>query len=304
MLRIMFAGEDGHPHPTDAIQIEEFNDLTPNITVDLSALELECKRMFITWVFDAKRWEKELFIIQCVMDEVKSRAIQTVLIMSYLPNARMDRRGHTPVKAFTLKTFANIINGMGFTAVSVLDPHSDVAAALLDRCEVIGPDTFLMLMRRGCEDEPLWVFPDIGAMHRYADKLPGPSQAIFGVKTRDWKTQHITGYQLYGAECIKDKEVVIVDDIIAHGYTIYFLLKEVMKYEPKSVKVFVTHMEESFKDGILYKELKEGTIKAEMYTTDSIIREWSDDSSQPWEIPLNIFETNMVKWKDPWGDEE
>ena len=52
------------------------------------------------------------------------------LIIPYMPYSRMDRtEGHT---VFTLKYFANIINGLGFNKITVCEPHSDVTPALLN----------------------------------------------------------------------------------------------------------------------------------------------------------------------------
>ena len=70
---------------------------------------------------------------------LQSKGVKEIeLNMPYIPNARQDR-----VKAaedvFTLKYFAQMINSLGFSKVTVLDPHSYVSEALVDHIEVQTP---------------------------------------------------------------------------------------------------------------------------------------------------------------------
>ena len=259
------------------IECKEYNDRTPEIIFKDNLNKAE--HLDIFWTYDADCWEKDLFNLQCIMDEIDGK-IPVDLKMPYIPNARMDRTSDgRPKKVFTLKTFARIINSMGFRKVIVYDPHSDVAPALIDRCEVIRPN----LARMGDEifkQKFCWIFPDAGALHRYKKYLPPDAEFAFGEKTRDWNSKRVTDCTLFNDYCIGGRDVMIVDDIISHGYTIYMLLEQVMKYKPASVKIFATHIEDSFKDGILYSKLKEGEFDAKVYTTASIKRSFGHNSSE------------------------
>src|SRR6186713_2914488 len=55
-----------------------------------------------------------------------------ILFIPYMPYGRQDRACGQG-EAFSLKVFAQIVNGMGFAAVISLDPHSLVTNALIDR---------------------------------------------------------------------------------------------------------------------------------------------------------------------------
>lgn len=262
------------------IVVKEFNDRTPNILIPKRFREPDAPRLQITWRFDADRWEKELFVLQCVMAEI-SQFTEVTLFMPYVPNARMDRVPPGRDNAFTLRTFAGLINGMGFARVEVLDPHSDVTPALIDRCVTVCADTHLrdVLNQGGFRNpvgkpEPVFVFPDAGAAKRYTGGLliPEGSDVVCGEKIRDWETQHITGYRLPNASVLNWRNVVIVDDIIAHGYTLYFLLKAIVKQGPASVTIFATHIEDSFRDGPLYDVLSRNEAFARVFTTDSVVR--------------------------------
>lgn len=55
------------------------------------------------------------------------------LVMKYVPYSRMDRKIEGYM--FSLKYFCKLINDLNFDTVVVLDPHSNVTTALLDRSE-------------------------------------------------------------------------------------------------------------------------------------------------------------------------
>lgn len=276
------------------LTVKWYSDGTPSILIPSEWRECGQRnkvQLAIGWTFEADRWEKELFVLQCVMAEI-APFTETTLLMPYVPNARMDRVPAEKRDAFTLKTFAKLINGMGFDSVVVVDPHSDVTPALIDRCTAMKPWPWINWLEANT-DRPVWVFPDAGAMHRYGDMIPAGEDRTFGRKIRDWDTQYIKGYTLMNGDMLFDRNVVIVDDIIAHGYTLLFLLKEIERYHPRSVKIFATHVEDSFVDGELYKELCSGELKAEVYTTDSIVRKRTQEETMadgPAVIRLRIKE--------------
>lgn len=85
---------------------------------------------YITWLYDN---DAELFTLQCLVDTIREKlpGYSIILKMPYIPHARQDR--WVSNRMFTLKTFAKLINNMNFKRVEVLDPHSDVSCALIDR---------------------------------------------------------------------------------------------------------------------------------------------------------------------------
>lgn len=262
------------PLTEEEISIGEFNDQTPKIKVDISEILLMGHmNIQVTWTYEADRWERDLFNLQCIMDMLRDDPkIKVWLYIRYLPNARMDRTDG--VMAFTLKTFAKIINGMDFMSVTIDDPHSDVALAFIDRGrpDITNMDRYYRVCRK--VDDPVIVFPDNGALQRYSKDVPVGVPKTYCEKTREWDTQHVVSMKLLYPETVKGKDVVLIDDIIAHGYTMYLAIQEIKKYSPKSITIYATHIEESFMDGILCQKLNEGEIEAQVYTTGSIIRKW------------------------------
>src|SRR5664279_1743232 len=59
------------------------------------------------------------------------------LILPCVPGARQDRLNDTGDFLFTAKSIANMINERQFPKVTILDPHSEVIAGLINNCKVV-----------------------------------------------------------------------------------------------------------------------------------------------------------------------
>lgn len=212
--------------------------------------------------------DSELFVIQCLRDHYESQWI--TLQIPYCPHARMDRvKNDTDV--FTLKSFANIINLMNFDKVAILDAHSNVAPALIDRCKNINPTPMILTAIENLEqvkgkDNLALFFPDEGAMKRYTDYLYRIPFS-FGVKKRDWDTGAILSLNIQDSENIKDKDVLIIDDICSKGTTFYYSAKALLEAGAKSVSLYITHCENTILEGKIFES---GLIER-VYTTDSLV---------------------------------
>jgi ribose-phosphate pyrophosphokinase len=210
--------------------------------------------------------DSELFIIICLAKKFKN----SHLIMPYVPHARMDRC-KTKEDTFTLKYFAEIINSLNFKSVKVLDPHSPVCEALIDNIFVESPKKHIdkVINEKFLDDISLnkfsLFFPDEGSMKRYSGMFNNPY--TFGVKKRDWKTGKIQGLDVIGDETlIKDKTILIVDDICSKGGTFYHAAEKLKELGAKEVYLYVTHCENTILDG---KVLTSGLIE-KVFTTNSI----------------------------------
>ena len=217
----------------------------------------------IQWLFENN---EELVILIYLVKHLKSHEITKIhLNLPYIPNARQDRvKGDEDV--FTLKYFAETINDLSFASVTVLDPHSYVAEALIDRIIVQSPKPLVEKVIGSLDSTCLTMFyPDEGAMKRYSNMFELPY--AFGIKKRDWKTGKIQGLTVSGmTEMIKDKDILIVDDICSRGGTFYHSAKCLKELGAKNIYLYVTHCENTILEGEL---LQSGLIE-KVYTTDSI----------------------------------
>jgi ribose-phosphate pyrophosphokinase len=199
------------------------------------------------------------------------------LYMGYVPYARQDRvcnRG----EALSIKVFCDMINAMKFKSVTILDPHSDVTPALLDRCFIVEPGK--VLDRISIADDIFHgkytlVAPDAGATKK-VDKVAqhfGGLEVIQGMKKRDLKTGTLSGFTYTGD--VAGKDLLIVDDICDGGGTFLGLANQLNYGGAKSISLYVSH-------GIFSKGidiLLDGYIDY-VYTTDSCNNEQEHEKLQ------------------------
>lgn len=220
------------------------------------------KSYHIVWCYDN---DSELFLLQCIVDEI--RDIEPTAIISlkipYIPNARQDRRVSN--RFFTLKSFCKIINNMNFEYVSVLDPHSDVSTALLDRVKQEVP-----LIEAYQFKVDAIMYPDAGAAKKYSNRIYSEEAnntqlTIIGNKKRNSEGR-IESYELFGFPEDKEiKSVLIVDDICSYGGTFIAAAKELKNRGVEHIYLLVSHCEENIFKGQLFDYVDQ------VYTTDSIL---------------------------------
>lgn len=222
------------------------------------------ERMDIVWHYEN---DAELFTIMCIRDYYASH--KAILYIPYLPHARMDRVKN-PEDVFTLRTFARVINSMNFERVYVWDAHSNVGPALIDRCHDVNALTWIQeaITQLGyAKDNICLFFPDEGAQKRYGTMFPDYTQA-FGIKKRNWETMRIEGYDIIGEENIKDKCVLIVDDICSYGNTFTHAAGALITAGAKEVNLYVTHCEDAISKGNIFKDERINKV----FTTGSLVR--------------------------------
>lgn len=192
------------------------------------------------------------------------------LIVPMMFGSRQDRINPTGDVLFTAKWVANMINSLGSPRVYVLDPHSEVTPALLNRCRTVSTDEILCHVRCCTEDfVSLPVFdaviaPDGGAVKRAAAVAKALGKRLLHAwKTRDVKTGEITGYGTEDMSDFRGSRLLIVDDICDGGRT----FEELDAKLPAGSKasLYVTH-------GIFSKGTAHLLNKFEaIYCTDSVV---------------------------------
>lgn len=235
------------------LNLDKFPDGTLHIT-NMPIIPKDQKNVRFFWHYEN---DAELFALICACRHYEDK--DATLYLPYVPHARMDRvKADTDV--FTLKYFCEVINSLNFKQVIVLDPHSNVTPALLDRVTVYDNKEEVDIAIRESGAEVLF-FPDEGAMKRYAGdhKLP----YAFGIKKRDWETGKIEGLDIMNEEAIKNKRVLIVDDICSRGGTFYHSANALHKAGAANIELFVTHLEETVLEGEMWlgMELDTSPIK-------------------------------------------
>lgn len=187
------------------------------------------------------------------------------LVLPYFPAARQDRV-MVAGESLSVKVYADIINVQNYQSVLILDAHSEVTPALLNRVKNISNHNFVTLALACLQNEKEYVLisPDGGALK----KIYKLSQFLNGVpvvecsKKRDVKTGKLSGFKVY-ADDLEGKTCVIVDDICDGGGTFLGLAKELEKKNCGKLMLIVTH-------GIFSKGLEKLTATFdEVFSTNS-----------------------------------
>ena len=299
------------------IEMKHFPDGTQCLLdVDASYLcYLNNNGVEIEWHYEN---DEELVTLIYLVNHLRSKVPNTPLnlFMPYVPNARMDRT-KKDCEVFTLKYFAKIINGLKFSRVYVLDPHSDVTPALIDNVIVMSPEKYIIntidhikMFNDINDNNDLYIyFPDAGAYKRYKDmEVFKPYNKIYGKKVRDWNTGKILGLNIVDENeqtfkitekqdysnpdtfddttikirPLQGKFVLMVDDIISYGGTMYYSAEKLHELGAKDIFAYATHVEpNSFMDkekGTFIKSFgfndisrhTQNQIVNMLFTTDSI----------------------------------
>ena len=243
-------------HFPDGTQSIEFSDTQPYYSTN----EVE-------WFYDS---DEEVFTLMCVVDMIRrnSKNSRIKLWIPYLLNARMDRI-KKPEQNFSLKVFADFINSLNFDKVVVYNVHSNVSEALIDNIININPIFDVDEVISEYKPDVIY-FPDEGACKRYADlacikKYGLP--VIFGIKKRDFATGKILGLDVVSDIDLKEKKVLIVDDICSAGGTFKFSAMKLKELGASDVTLYVSHCEDNIQNGDLLKT----DLISKIYTTDSIL---------------------------------
>jgi len=168
------------------------------------------------------------------------------LLMPYVPYARQDRR-MVAGDPLSIRVLADLVNACGFGTVLVLDPHSDVTAAVIDRCHSLPVHDHVAAALDHCGATRV-VIPDAGATKRVHGMLKALGDRGAGVatvqatKTRDLANRgRITGMQLEAGGDVAGQTCLIVDDICDGGRTFLELSKLLRGHGAAAVFLYVTH---------------------------------------------------------------
>jgi len=222
--------------------------------------------------------------------------LELKLILPYFPGARQDRK--VEGEEFGVKLYADIINNLKFSSVTILDPHSEVTPALIDNVYVIDNHGFIAFVVQDIKKRtgrfPILVSPDAGSSKKMYDLLSGlnrrfdgfPNLIYQGTKHRDMTTGKLSGFSI---DMDRENDVrtplLIVDDICDGGGTFIGLAEVILPKlsVDKNLFLAVTH-------GIFSKGFEKLLIPfKKLYSTDSFI-----DSNEDIGHIVTIFKQELI----------
>jgi ribose-phosphate pyrophosphokinase len=217
------------------LNVTMFPDNTSQVW-KVSTLEIpDTNWVHVKWEYSHEGEFMQLAQLKTLLD---AKGFRSALRIKYLPYGRQDKEVSNTA-TFALRTFASLLNTLGFEEVIIMDPHSEIALDLIVHSRAEYPGT--LIGRVGTQTNAYVVcYPDKGAVAKYTKKYSFPY--IYGEKVRDQLTGNILSYELMGfTEDMKGKSILIVDDICDGGMTFKILAKDLLAAGAKEVNLFVTH---------------------------------------------------------------
>jgi ribose-phosphate pyrophosphokinase len=138
--------------------------------------------------------------------------------LPYIPYARQDRVCNAG-ESLQVKVLCDLINQQNYESVLVVDPHSYVASALLDRVVVMDQYEVFKNLKKDWFNWTI-VAPDQGAVKKCEDfaKRVGAKAVVGFSKSRELSTGKITGMKpLFDIN--PDESYLVLDDICDGGRT-------------------------------------------------------------------------------------
>lgn len=230
-----------------------------------------CATIWLHYSQDSEIWKLAL-----VVDALRRANIDILhLKIPYFPAARQDRVC-VAGEPLTVKVFADFINAMKFSKVTIFDPHSDVTPALLDNVEVVDNAEFVckvlgeMNYRNNDSTKSVLISPDAGSNKKVANVAKhiyktcmGKIPVVRADKLRDVATGQIIETTVY-ADDLTGKHCYILDDICSKGGTFCALAKVLKDKGAEKVYLVVSHYEGTAN----VQTLKDSGIDL-IFTTDS-----------------------------------
>lgn len=231
----------------------------------------------IAWKYEDDGDLIKLMFVKSYLDD---RRVKCTLTIYYLPYSRMDRIEGT--SAFTLKYTASFINSLNFESVTIIEPHSDVSLALIDRS--IGKYPTIQLLEQVASmtgfnpGQDYLFFPDAGAQKRYS-KVQGYRQLV-GFKARDFQTGEIKSLDVVGNVDGTGFKVIIVDDLCSYGGTFMLSAEKLKEIGASHIYLLVGHCEKSIYKG----KVLDSDLIDRVFTTDTILGQAEHDKIYIYEI--------------------
>ena len=180
----------------------------------------------------------ELFLM---IDAAKRASAKHVnVVIPYYGYARQDRKDK-PRIAVSAKLMANLLTASGASRVVSCDLHAGQIQGFFDipLDHLNGSSVFVPYVKKLNLENVIFASPDAGGTERVRDYAKYfDCEFVICDKTRE-KANEVKSVEVIGE--VKDKDVIIVDDLIDTGGTIAMASNVIMDKGAKSVRAIITH---------------------------------------------------------------
>jgi ribose-phosphate pyrophosphokinase len=171
----------------------------------------------------------------------RASAAKIVAVLPYLAYGRQDKK--TDKKpAIAAKLLANLILASGTNRIIALDIHTEQIQGYFDIPfdNLSGGSLFAQhISRRANIDDKLIIAPDVGSIARCRFVATKLGTKLVTIDKQRNENRNMPIMNLIGD--VKDKDCIIVDDIVDSGRTLTEAAKVLEENGAKSVNAYVTH---------------------------------------------------------------
>jgi ribose-phosphate pyrophosphokinase len=198
---------------------------------------------------------QDLELILCATAALKNMGMTDIfLYIPYFLGGRSDRKFEEGSINYIKDVVAPIINAQHYKGVLVLDPHSDVIEACIDRLDKI--DNYSLIKAaltsidntNAAREKICIISPDAGALKKIygVAKHFDIREVATASKVRDLTTGKILHTELPHIDGSRGKNFVIIDDICDGGRTFIEVAKAIREQRPRDlfgdkIYLIVTH---------------------------------------------------------------
>ena len=186
--------------------------------------------------------DTNLVQVLSLITKAKENSSEVIAVIPYMGYARQDRE-FLPGEIVTMKVLGKLFKGAGASEVVVVDIHSSIGLkhfSIKTKNVTAIPDLVGFFKKLSLKN-PLIVSPDQGGKERakeFAKEFN--SDYISLEKTRDRKTGKVK-IKTKNLEEVKNRDLILVDDIISTGGSIIKATQFLKKQKCKRIYVACTH---------------------------------------------------------------
>lgn len=235
------------------------------IQIQLPELKPESNKIIVETILDSSDKIMELVMVKEALTYYYS-TYHTELIIYYFPYARQDRRC-VDRESFSGVAFCDLLNTLNFHTVKIADIHSkELLPFFKSKVELITQLDIFKTYPQILDGVDVLISPDRGALLKVKEIANHFNiHYTFAEKIRNPNNGRIEHCEI---QCfvhhLKDKNILIIDDIIDGGATFITLIEKLKEHKPKSIALYATH-------GIFSKgfEIFENIGLRKVFVTDS-----------------------------------
>ena len=231
---------------------------------------------------------QDLELILCATAALKNLGMTDIfLYIPYFLGGRSDRKFEDGSINYIKDIIAPIINSQNYKGVLVLDPHSDVIEACIDRLDKINNYSVVKAAltsidnTNSAREKMCIISPDAGALKKIygVAKHFDIREVITASKVRDLSTGKILHTEIPQIHGDQHKNFVIIDDICDGGRTFIEVAKAIREKRPSpmfSDKIYLIVTHGIFSGGLLELSKYFSAVYATNSVKDIKVDEYSD----------------------------